>query len=57
MFYNLVEKKLTLRNCDMDYVAFGKGQKNLIIYPEYGHAAFEEAPDFTERVCKFLALV
>ena len=29
-------------------------QSELYIYPEYGHAAYEEAKDFNERVYRFL---
>ena len=30
------------------------GQSELFVYPEYGHAAYEEAKDFNERVFRFL---
>lgn len=49
---------------DQDKITTEKGAREIAeklncefyIYSGYGHAAFEEAPDFTERICKFLAL-
>ena len=82
MFYNARNGSVFVGNSQMDYISFGKGNKNLIIIPglgdglrtvkgmavslarisnselflyeDYGHAVYEEAKDFNERVLKYL---
>ena len=82
MFYNAKNNNIKIEQSDMDYISFGKGNKNLIIIPgkqdsivgvnsskeiadrisnselylyeDYGHAVYEEAKDFNERVLKYL---
>jgi pimeloyl-ACP methyl ester carboxylesterase len=36
MFYNAKNGKVKIGNTDMDYISFGKGEKNLIMIPGLG---------------------
>lgn len=42
----------------MDYFRFGRGRRTLVIllymYIGYGHAAFDTAPDYRQRILRFL---
>lgn len=38
MFYNAVNGHIKIGNTDMDYIAFGNGQKNLVMIPGLGDA-------------------
>jgi len=41
-------------SAEMDFICFGRGKKALMMYDQWGHGLYEEAPDFWDVVVRFL---
>ena len=51
MFYNAANGNIKIGNTDMDYISFGKGEKNLIMIPGLGDGLKTvKGRDFNKRI-------
>ena len=51
MFYNAANGNIIIGNTDMDYISFGKGDKNLIMIPGLGDGLKTvKGRDFNKRI-------